>query len=118
MLGGALGSAARFLVASRVSQSWPDAFPWGTLTVNLSGSFLLGLLVPLILRGDLISPTTGLALTVGLLGGFTTFSSFSVETVALLQNGAVGAALANVSLSVLGCLAASWLGLALGSRCA
>lgn len=118
MLGGALGSGARFLAAGWVQRSLGGNFPWGTLSVNLAGSFLLGVLVPLSLRGQLLSPVASLALSVGLLGGFTTYSSFSVETLALLQEGATATALANIAATLLACLAASWLGFALGTRLA
>lgn len=116
MLGGALGSGARYLAVSGVQARLGATFPWGTLTVNLVGSFLLGLLLPIGLRGTVLGPTATIALSVGLLGGFTTYSSFSVETLSLLQRGAFAAAFANVAATLLLCLAASWLGVQLGER--
>lgn len=116
MLGGALGSGARYLAVVGCQRLFGVAFPWGTLAVNLLGSFLLGVLLPVGLRGTALSPTTVIALSAGVLGGFTTYSSFSVETLALLQQGSHAAALANVALTVGLCLAASWLGVQLGSR--
>lgn len=116
MLGGALGSGARYLSVLGMQRWLGSSFPWGTFAVNLAGSFLLGVLVPIGLRGTALSPTALLALSVGVLGGFTTYSSFSVETLALLQQGAHAAALANVAATLLACLAASWLGAELGAR--
>jgi CrcB protein len=118
MLGGALGSGARYLAVAGVQARWGTAFPWGTLSVNLLGSFLLGLLLPIGLRGTALGPTATIALSVGVLGGFTTYSSFSLETLTLLQRGAPVAAFGNVAGTVLACLAASWLGVQLGQRLA
>lgn len=118
MLGGALGSGARYLAVAGVQARWGTAFPWGTLAVNLAGSFLLGLLLPIGLRGTALGPTATIALSVGLLGGFTTYSSFSVETLSLLQRGAFAAALGNVAATLVLCLAASWLGVQVGERLA
>lgn len=118
MLGGALGSGARYLAVVGCQRLLGNAFPWGTLAVNVLGSFLLGLLLPVGLRGTTLSPTTVIALSVGVLGGFTTYSSFSVETLTLLQQGSHASALANVTGTVVLCLAASWLGVQLGTRTA
>ena len=107
MLGGALGSGARFLATGWVQRALGGAFPWGTLAVNVSGSFLLGVLIPVSLRAQVIGPVASVALSAGVLGGFTTYSSFSVETLALLQEGSTGAALANVALTFATCLVAS-----------
>lgn len=117
MLGGALGSGARYLALVACQRRFGLAFPFGTLAVNLLGSFLLGVLLPIGLRGGgALSPTAVIALSVGVLGGFTTYSSFSAETLALLQQGSHGSALANVAGTVLLGLAASWLGVQLGTR--
>lgn len=116
MLGGALGSGARYLTVVGCQRLLGSAFPWGTLAVNLAGSFLLGVLLPVGLRGTALSPTTVIALAAGVLGGFTTYSSFSVETLTLLQQGSHAAALANVAATLVLCLAASWLGVQLGTR--
>ena len=111
-LGGAAGSGARYLLAGWVQRLAGAGFPAGTLAVNLLGSFALGLLMPLGLRTDMLSPTVRVALATGLLGGFTTYSTFSYETMKLLQDGAWGSAALNVSITVGVCLAASFLGVA------
>jgi CrcB protein len=111
-LGGALGSVARFAV-SLASVRWLGVgFPWGTLIVNVAGSFAIGVLAALVTadgRPALGSDARAFML-IGILGGFTTFSSFSLETLDLARSGALGAAAANASLSLLLCLAAVWLG--------
>ncbi|HSM06455.1 MAG TPA: fluoride efflux transporter CrcB [Longimicrobiales bacterium] len=86
-VGGALGATARYLVAGGLQGMLGDAFPWGTLGVNVSGSFLLGLLFAAVARGS-IPPEFQALLAVGILGSFTTFSAFSLETLALIQEGA------------------------------
>jgi CrcB protein len=115
-LGGAAGSGARYLLAGWVQRLASAGFPAGTLAVNLLGSFALGLLMPLGLRTDLLGPSVRLALTTGLLGGFTTYSTFSYETMSLLQEGAWAGALLNILATLVGCLAASFLGYALAVR--
>jgi CrcB protein len=118
MVGGGLGAGARYLLSAQVTRWLGSGFPWGTLAVNVLGSFLLGLLLPVGLRGTALSPTAVIALSVGVLGGFTTYSSFSVETLTLLQQGSHASALANVAGTLVLCLAASWLGVELGTRTA
>ena len=110
-LGGALGSGARYLISSWVQGRTDGSFPYGTLSVNLLGSFLLGLVVHAGFSTDALSPTTRLALTTGALGGFTTYSTFSYETLRLLQQGDWDRAVANVLATVLACLVACYLGL-------
>ncbi len=86
MLGGAIGAALRYGLGAWV-QGWSGpGFPWSTFLINISGSFLIGLVLRLSLEGAL-SPEWRLFLTVGLLGGYTTFSTFSFETLALVQQG-------------------------------
>ena len=108
-LGGALGSVLRFALNEAVSDRFGRAFPWGTLGINVIGSFLIGLLVE---RWD-VSPVIRLGLMVGLLGGFTTFSSFSLEVVNLMHNGAFLRAFGYVLASVTVCVAAAALGMGL-----
>lgn len=113
-LGGALGSVGRYAV-SGIAVRWLGAgFPYGTLFVNVTGSFTIGLLAALVAADG--RPSLGADarafLLVGVLGGFTTFSSFSLETLELARGGALGAAGANVVLSVVLCLFAAWLGFA------
>jgi CrcB protein len=110
--GGALGSGARYLLAGWLTARAGAAFPAGTLAVNLTGSFLLALLLQI--PTATLGPTARTALASGVLGGFTTYSAFSFETFALFESSASGAAFAYVAATLLGCLAACWLGAACG----
>ena len=101
IVGGGAGSAARYLVGLCIFSYAGGAFPWGTLTVNVVGSFLIGLVATLADEAGAIGPQARLFLIVGVLGGFTTFSSFSVETFRLVDNGEPLRALLNVSASLL-----------------
>jgi CrcB protein len=112
-LGGAAGSGARYLLAGWISARFPE-FPYGTLAVNLLGSFLLGLLMHVALASAAISPTVRIALGIGVLGGFTTYSTFSYETLVLMREGALLVAGLNVLATLIGCLLACWLGLLTG----
>ena len=103
-LGGALGSIARYHVGAFTVRRWPG-FPWGTLAVNVLGSFALSIVMAFALRGRL-DDTARVALGAGVLGGFTTYSSFNYETFALAQTGAWGKAAIYVAATMLGCLAA------------
>jgi CrcB protein len=107
-LGGAIGSIARYHVGLFAMRRWPG-FPWGTLAVNLVGSLLLAIVMQLVMRGRL-DESARIALGVGVLGGFTTYSSFNHETLALAQEGAWGRAAAYAALTFVGCLAAGALG--------
>lgn len=109
-LGGAVGSGARYLLSGWVLERMGAAFPWGTLCVNVVGSFLLGAVVQAALTTQWMSPTAQLALTAGVFGGFTTYSTFNQETLACLQRGAWMLACGIVLATVLGCLAAGALG--------
>ncbi len=119
-LGSALGGAARYAVSGLVARSIGETFPFGTLAVNVLGSFAIGLVA--VLTGPdgplLVDPRLRQALTLGVLGGFTTFSSFSLQTLALLQDGEWLLAAANVAVSVVACLLAVWAGWQLGLRLA
>lgn len=113
-LGGLLGSVGRYWLSGAVQQ-WADSeFPVGTLTVNLAGSFLIGVAMVLSLDRGVIGADTRTFLTVGFCGGFTTMSTLSYETLALLREGAVIAAGANAAVSVVACVIAVWLGMAVG----
>jgi len=114
-LGGAAGTGARYLLSGWTLNKFGPAFPFGTLAVNVLGSFLLAVLMYVGVEADLMSPTLRLALTTGVLGGFTTYSTFSYETMRYLQEGVWGLAILNVFISVFGCLAACVLGWA-GAR--
>ena len=104
MIGGAIGAALRFHLARATAAIFGAGFPWGTLIANLAGSLAMGTLAGLIARGA-AGEEARLLLGVGLLGGYTTFSAFSMETVALVDQGATGAALAYVAASVVGAIA-------------
>lgn len=112
--GGALGTAARYLVTVGCLRLWGEGFPFGTLAVNALGSFLVCALMQIALTTSLLSPTLRLALTTGVMGGFTTFSAFSYETLRLLQDGPIGLAALNVFANVAGCLLAACAGAAAG----
>ncbi|NOQ50912.1 MAG: fluoride efflux transporter CrcB [Desulfuromonadaceae bacterium] len=107
---GGLGCVARFLASDWTYQLVGRGLPYGTLLVNVVGSFLLGLLMTFGMRSTLLSPELRLGLTVGFMGGFTTFSTFSYETLRLLEEGSFGHAGANILLNVLLCLCSAMLG--------
>lgn len=109
-LGGFLGSMLRYALSTFVYRLLGADFPYGTLVVNILGSFLIGFFMGLIENGLVISPNLRVLIAVGFLGGFTTFSSFSYETIELFKEGAWISGLANVVYTVLNCLGATWLG--------
>jgi len=111
-LGGALGTGARYLVATGMLRWLGPAFPFGTLTVNLAGSFLLGAIMELGLSYGAISPDLRVVLATGVMGGFTTYSSFNFETIGYFQREAWFIGAAYLAATVVGCLAAGVLGLA------
>ena len=112
-LGGAVGSIARYLMASRVQTATGWNWPLGTVLVNILGCFLIGILyVLLVARPDPKHELRALLIT-GVMGGFTTFSSFSLETVTMAMNGNYGGATLNVVVSVAACLVGTMLGIAL-----
>jgi CrcB protein len=116
--GGALGSLARFWLAELCLRLGLTSFPWATLIANVSGSLLIGLLAgAMTVEGRFpASPATRLFWLVGVCGGYTTFSSFSLQTLALAQEHAWMRASLNVVGSVVLCLAAVWLGYQVGAR--
>ena len=112
-LGGAVGSVARYKLSGLVLHHTIDwRFPAGTFTVNVLGCLVAGVLAGLAEKHDMLSPDTRLLLFTGLLGGFTTFSAFGLETMHLLKRGDFMVAGANVVLSVMAGLVALWLGFA------
>ena len=113
-LGGGLGSASRYGVACLVNRFLTHHFPFATLAVNLLGCFAMGFLAGFLEGRVHLSHSVRPLLGVGFLGGFTTFSAFSVETMRLAHQKAWWAASFNVSASVVGCLSAVWLGFLLG----
>lgn len=111
-VGGAVGSMGRYGLAVVVARLWPTSFPLATLTVNIIGSIVMGMVMGLLSR--FMPPwqeEARLFLAVGLLGGFTTFSSFSLDTVSLLQRGQLAQAVLYIGLSVVVCVAGLYLGL-------
>jgi fluoride exporter len=115
-VGAGCGGVLRYWISNISYWFLGRQFPYGTLIVNVSGCFLMGLLFILIVeRLDGAGPQLRSLLLIGLLGGYTTFSSFSIETLNLFENGAPLAGIANILLSVILCLAAAWLGV-IGGR--
>ncbi len=114
-VGGAVGACLRHAVTELVANLLGKAFPFGTLLINILGSLVLGLLYAVCSSGALAVFPWRALIGVGLLGAFTTFSTFSLDTVLLLQQGEWFKAVANVVLNVLLCLTFAWLGLKLGS---
>lgn len=111
LAGGAFGTCCRYLVSSLVYDLLKrPAFPWANLIINVSGSFAIGILAELFEVRLLVSPTTRIAILTGVLGGYTTFSSFSYETYALIRDSQGPLAVANVFGSVLLGLGAVWAG--------
>jgi CrcB protein len=113
-LGGAIGTAARYGLSNFARDAFGAGFPYGTLAVNVIGSFLLGVIMYVGLNSDLISPTTRVVLGTGVMGGFTTYSSFNYETVQFVQSRTYLPAAAYLGATLLGCFVAGWLGVATG----
>lgn len=118
-IGGALGSVARFWINGLVIEQTSATFPWGTLVINVTGSFIIGIIGALAIpEGRMDSPSRQFAtqfLMIGVCGGYTTFSSFSLQTLNLLRDREWLYAGGNVLLSVVLCMIAVWLGWLLGS---
>jgi CrcB protein len=108
---GALGCLARYYLSNWTYAWLGRAFPYGTLLVNIVGAFLIGLLMELSLRSTLVPHHLRIGLTIGFLGGLTTFSTFSYETFKLLEDGQLLAAFVNVIASVAVCLVLTWAGI-------
>lgn len=100
-IGGFLGAVARYGVALWIGQRWGRSFPFGTFVVNVSGSFLIGLLMSLFTERFMVNPQWRLLFVVGFLGAYTTFSTFEYETGTLLKDGEWMIAMLNVVLSVI-----------------
>lgn len=115
-LGGAIGAGLRYLTSGLAARWLGADFPYGTLIVNIVGSFLIGLIQQIGIASLLIPDTTRLFLTVGIMGGLTTYSSFSYETVRLAQMGAWGEAWVNVLVTTAVCLGVCFLGIAVGRQ--
>jgi len=112
-IGGAAGAVMRWLMASGIQKMAGGAFPWGTFAVNALGSFLLGFLFVWLIERSTASDLVRLAITVGFMGAFTTFSTYSLESIRLLQEGAFSLAFGNIAGQVVVCLLLTWLGIQL-----
>lgn len=110
-LGGALGSVCRFLLGPAIQRALGATFPFGTLFINVTGSFILGIVAGLAIEGGSVSPNARAFLAIGFCGGFTTFSAFSLETIVLLEGGQVARGTAYVMASVVCSVLAAWLGI-------
>lgn len=116
MLGGGIGSALRFVAATYISRWYDGLFPMGTFLINVTGSFVIGMLMTIFVNRADLNPVWRLFLVTGMLGGYTTFSSFEWESFASLRGGAPVVAMLNVTLSVALGFVGVWLGSLLTSR--
>ena len=114
MLGGSLGALSRYSIGLLTAKAWGTQFPWGTLTVNLTGCFLIGLIFALAERVRLLTPDMRLLLITGFLGALTTFSSFSLETVNAGRAGLTLQPVVNILVNNMGGLALTFAGLWVG----
>lgn len=114
--GGALGALLRFWSSNWVYGLLGRSFPYGTLAVNIAGSLAIGFCYVWLVERSILGPEWRALVMVGFLGAFTTFSTFSVETLNLLEGGAVLKALLNMLLSVVLCVVAAWLGMVAGRQ--
>lgn len=111
--GGGCGAVARYLVSLWAADRFGAAFPYGTLLVNVAGCFVIGLFMTLATERFIVSPYWRLLVTVGFIGGLTTFSSFSYETLKLLEDAQLAFAACNILLNMVAGLFATWLGMGL-----
>lgn len=115
-LGGAIGTLFRYWVSTAVHSVVSRDFPYGTLLINVSGSLFMGFLYVLLVERLAVGVEWRSAILIGVLGGYTTFSSFSIETFLLFEDGGQMKALMNILLSITLCLVAVWLGIMAGRR--
>jgi len=113
-LGGGVGTVFRYWLSGSVYRFVGTTFPYGILLVNVIGCLLIGFLMALFEDRFVVQPLLRIFLTIGVLGGFTTFSTFSYETISLFREGSILIGLGNVLYSVAGCLIATWIGTVIG----
>jgi fluoride exporter len=116
-VGSALGGVSRFWVSKFVGERWGEKFPWGTIVINVSGSFVIGVFLALTLAEGRLNTSRSFVsqfCMFGICGGYTTFSSFSMQTLNLVREGQWLWAGGNILISVVACLIAVWLGFILG----
>ena len=111
---GAVGTGARYLISGWALAALGAGFPYGTLAVNVVGSFLMGIVMQVGLATPILSPTLRMTLATGFIGGFTTYSTFNYETIRLVQTGAWKLAIGNVTITLVTSFAAGLAGIALG----
>ena len=114
--GGAFGAVMRYLVSTGVHALLGRGFPYGTLTVNVGGSFMMGFLFIFMIERSSLGPEWRALILIGFLGAFTTFSTFSIETLNLVESGAIARAFTNILVNVITCILATWLGVILGRQ--
>jgi CrcB protein len=115
-IGGAAGSVLRYGVSQGIHTLVGRGFPWGTLVVNSLGSLLVGFIFVYLVERSAVSDVLRAALFIGLLGGFTTFSTFSLETLVLIEEASYFKAVVNIFISVVLCLGGAWLGMTLARQ--
>ncbi len=115
-VGGAFGALSRYGASLGVYSIFGRGFPYGTLFVNVAGSFLMGILSIMLLERFNLGPEWRAAILVGFLGSFTTFSTFSIETLNLLEQGDIHRAFWNISISLVLCISAVWFGVSIGRQ--
>jgi fluoride exporter len=111
--GGSIGATLRWILAGAIQRATGGTFPWGTFAVNAAGSFAIGFLYIYLIERSTFGELPRLLITVGILGALTTFSTYSLESIRLMEQGDFGLALANVLGQVVVCLILTWLGIQL-----
>lgn len=115
-LGGSVGALMRFGVSTGIANLFGRAFPYGTMVANVLGCLMMGILYVVMLERMAVAPEWRAAIQTGMLGAFTTFSTFSIETMLLIENGEAVRAVLNIVLTLGLCLSAVWLGMLMGRQ--